>query len=203
MKYEAPMNEEELIKKLKSVKLPDIEMESHQRRLKMALLNSYAQRKQEVTFLEMVKVQTTGVLDKISGALAARRPVWKVMLTSVLAVVIVITAFFSIPQTSAVLKSTFFPEGTRVITGPQLTAAEQKKATDILMADPGVREILAQGAVIDKILPIYVHAESINPATGVTEPVNETWAQAWLVLNGKDWGVQIDLVRGQVISISN
>jgi len=163
---------------------------------------------EEVTFLETVRARTTGALDPISGAAAARRPVWKVVLTGTVAVLILFAAFVSIPQVSNVLKSGFFPEGSRVITdedgqvfGTQL-ADFDRTASDILMADPGIKELLAQGAVIDKILPLKVVAEVVDPATGKTGQIEETWAQAWLVRGSQDWGVQIDLVKGQIVSIT-
>ena len=150
--------------------------------------------------METIRARTTGVLDAISGATIARRPAWKAALTGIVVVMILFAAFFSIPQTSGILKSTFFPEGSKTISGPQLTAEEQQKAKDILVADPRVKDILAQGAVIDKILPIQVTAE-VSTLNG-SETIKETWAQAWLVRGSQDWGVQIDLVRGQVVSIT-
>jgi len=141
-------------------------------------------------------------MDGMSAVLVAPRPVWKVALATFAAVLLLFVAFFSIPQTSSVLKSTFFPEGAKTISGPQLTAGEQERARDILMADSRIKTILAQGAVIDKILPIEVAAARINPETGNSELVKETWAQAWLVLGSQDWGVQIDLVRGQIVSVT-
>jgi hypothetical protein len=197
------MKEEELIETLRRVKLPDIQLESHRRRLKVVILNSgYSRHKQEVTLLDMVKTQTTGVLGALSGALVVRRPVWKVSLTTIIAVLMLFAIWISIPQTSAVLKSALFPEGSRHISGPQLTAEEQGKAMTILMADSRVVQLLAQGAVIDKILHIQVEAQSLNPETGKVEIVRETWAQAWIVLDNKDFGVQVDLVRGQIVSIT-
>ncbi len=186
------MKEEELIKKIKQVKLPDIEMESHRSRLKMALLNSDP----------LMKKRRGHFMDAISHALTVRYQVWKVSLVSVVSVLALVAAFFSIPATSAVLQSTFFPEGRRVISGPQLTAEEQQKARDILMADTRITDLLTRGAAIDKILPIQVTYEKLNPQSGNTEQINETWAQAWLVKGSQDWGVQIDLVRGQIESIT-
>jgi len=197
------MKKEELIKQLESTKLPNINLKSHQSRLKMALLtHGYSKKQKEATFLERVTARTTGILDTMSGVLVAPRPVWKIALTTFVAVIILFVALFSIPQTSAVLKSTFFLEGSKTISGPQLTAEEQEEARDILIADSRIKAILAQGAIIDKILPIEVGAIRTNPQTGSSELVKETWAQAWLVLGSKDWGVQIDLVRGQIISIT-
>ena len=197
------MNEEELIERLRSVKLPDIELEGHRSRLKMAVLNSgYSRNKKEAIFVEVVRTQTIGVFDRVSSALVVRRPVWKVSLTTIIAVLMLFALWISIPQTSAVLKSALFPEGSRHISGPRLTAEEQKKAMTILMADSRIVQLLARGAVIDKILPIRVEAQTLNPETGNVEIVRETWAQGWIVLDNKDFGVQVDLVRGQVVSIT-
>ncbi len=196
------MKEEELVRQLESTTLPDIRVASHQGRLKMGLLSrGYSRKQQETAFLEEVTASTTGVMNTVSGVLVARRTVWKVALTSTLAVLVLIVAFFSIPQTSALIKSAFFSGGSRTISGTQLNVDDQR-ASDILMADPRIQELLAQGAVIDKILPIQVVYERVNPETGKTETIEETWAQAWLVLGDKDWGVQIDMVKGQIVSIT-
>ncbi len=195
------MKEEELIKKLESVELPDFELESHRRRLKKALLNSGYSKKEEVTFLATVGTQANGVSDTMSPRPVVHRRIWKPVLVGVSAMVFLIATYFSVPQASNLLKAALFPEGSRTISGTQLNVDDQK-ASDILMADPRIKELLAQGAVIDKILPIEVTAEVVNPATGKTETVKETWAQAWLVNGDKDWGVQIDLVQGKIVSIT-
>ncbi len=197
------MNNEKIIKELESVGLPDFELESHRRRLKMALLSrGYSKKRKRTPLKEFFEERLSDFMGTISDGLVARRPVWRVALTTVLIMLFLFATFITIPQVSGTLKEALFPEGTREIGGPQLTADEQKRATDILNADPGIREILARGAVIDKILPIQVEATMVNPDTGRSEPVKETWAQAWIVLNDKDWGVQIDLVRGKIVSIT-
>lgn len=190
------MKEEELIKELENVDLPEIKLENHRVRLKAALLAGRFNK--EGTFMDTVKTQSAGLFDIVF----APQPAWKVAATTVVAILALFGAFISIPQTSAIIKSTLFPEGSRQISGPQLTAEEQNKATVILKADPSVKELLSQGAVIDKILPIQVTAETLDPQTGTTRLVQETWAQAWLVRGSQDWGIQIDLVKGRIISIT-
>ena len=195
------MKDKEVIKALENVKLPNIELENHRRRLKMALLDAgYSKNETEVTSLETVKAQKTWGFSDAIGSFT-RRPAWKVVGTGVLALLIVAAVWISIPQVSSTLKSTFFPGGTRTISGTQLNVDDQR-VSDILMADPRIQDLLAQGAVIDKILPIEVTAEVMNPETGKIEIVKETWAQAWLVLGSKDWGVQVDLVKGRIDSIT-
>jgi hypothetical protein len=196
------MKEEELINKLSNVKPPEIELKSHRAWLKTALINSgYSKKKQEGTFLETVKEHTKGIFDGISERGIMGRPAWRIGLTGALALLILFATFMSIPQTSAVLKSAMFPGGSRSISGTQLNVDDQR-ASDILMNDARIKALLAQGAIIDKILPIEVGIERINPATGVSETITETWAQAWLVKDSQDWGVTIDMVRGQIVSIN-
>lgn len=195
------MKDAEVIKALESADLPQVELESHRSRLKMALLNrGYSRRKVEVTRMETVITQETQGVSGGAGLLVLR-PAWKLAATGALALVVFATAWLSIPQISPLYKSGLFPEGTRTIGGTQLNVDDQK-ASDILMADPRIKDLLAQGAVIDKILPIQVKAEVVDPATGKSSFVEETWAQAWLVLGNRDWGVQIDLVKGQIVSIT-
>ncbi len=203
------MKEQELIKQLESARqenasLPPIELESHRSRLKAALLSQGYLNKQKENFnLESLSVRADRTfLGNISGVLTARRPVWQVAFNTMLLMLALFIAFFTIPQTSAFLKSTFFPEGSRTIDGPKLTTEEEREARAILLADSRVTAILVQGAAIDKLLPIEVSMDKINPDTGSTKLVKETWAQAWLVLGSEDWSVQVDLVRGEVVSIT-
>ncbi len=194
------MKDKEVIRALENAELPQIELQSHRSRLKMALLNrGYSTNETEVTRLETARDQKHGWLDGV-GVLA-HRPAWKFTATGVLAALVFATAWLSIPGISPLHKAGFFPDGTRTIGGTQLNVDDQR-ASDILMADPRIKDLLAQGAVIDKILPIQVRAEMIDPETGKSSFVEETWAQAWLVLGNKDWGVQIDLVKGRIDSIT-
>lgn len=192
------MKEEELIKQLENVEIPRVKLESHRIQLRTLLTS----RSKKETFMQTIKVHTDGIFERIYAGLTAPRLVWKVAVSTIMAMLVLFAAFISIPQTSDVIKATLFPEGSRRIGGPQLTAADQDKARQILAADSRVQEILAQGAVIDKILPIEVTAEVLNPQTGNTEQLHETWAQAWLVKGSRDWGIQIDLVSGKVVSIT-
>ena len=50
------MKKEELIKKLESTELPKIELQSHRRRLRIALLDAdYPKRQREVAILDLTK----------------------------------------------------------------------------------------------------------------------------------------------------
>lgn len=202
------MKEEELMKKLEKVELPKIELESHRRRLRMALLDSdYFKKRQEVTFMELVKARTRGVMDTIWSGLVARRPVWQVALASTLVVIVTAAVIVGLPSTSPGLSpATVIPGGTTattVIGGAPLTDAEKEKALDIVRADPEVRGLLNRGAVIDNVLPVSAHFEGINPETGEAEEITETWAQVWIKLGDKEWGALVDLVRGKVENLTD
>jgi hypothetical protein len=92
---------------------------------------------------------------------------------------------------------------TQAVSGPQLTDEEKEKAINIVTADPRVQDLLDRGAVIDLVLPMYVTFSGINQETGETEQMTETWAQMWINLGNKQWGVQVDLIRGKVVSLTD
>jgi len=53
------------------------------------------------------------------------------------------------------------------------------------------------------VLRMYVHASGINQETGEVEEISETWAQVWINLGDKQWGAQVDLIRGKVVSLTD
>ena len=92
------MKEEKLIKKLENIELPDIELQSHQRRLRMALLSTgYLQRQRGVTILELVKSKAKGGVDIMIRGLVSRQPVWKTAIASVLAIALIIGGTIALP----------------------------------------------------------------------------------------------------------
>jgi hypothetical protein len=92
---------------------------------------------------------------------------------------------------------------TQAVSGPQLTDEEKEKALDIVNADSRVRELLDRGAIIDLVLPMYVTFSRVNQETGEIEEITETWAQMWINLGNTQWGVQVDLIRGKVVSLTD
>jgi len=246
------MKDKDLIKKLENVELPEVELPSHQRRLKMALLESgYLRKRQSATVSERVKNRIKGGIDTIMGIFVSRRPVWQTVLASALAIVLIAALYITLPslfgqsdkalaaeiaQNSSEVLAALGGEDisevevleikddiatvkvggtlgtiitvevdllakivTEVIGGPQLTDEEKETALNILNADPGVQALFAQGAVIHALLPIEIHL--IAAETG--EEVTETWAQAWINLGDKQYGAQVDLIRGRVVSLSD
>ena len=199
------MKREELIKKLENVRLPDIELESHRNHLKMELLDSDCFKKErEVGFMEAIKVRTAGVIDAIMERFVRQQPAWRVALASVFAIALILTGIFAGPTLGPKLAS-LFPQGTIEVGGPQLTVEQKELAMEIMAADAGVQELVRQGAIIEPklILPLEVTASGINSTTGEPEEITETWAQAWLNIGERQVGVQIDLVRGVVVAISD
>ncbi len=199
------MKEEELIKKLESVDIPSIELESHRSRLRMALLSSdYFKKKWGNKIVDAVRTQARGVIDTMLDGMVARRPVWKIALVSTFAMLMMAAMLFGLGSLTGLQQAGLNPGGYTETGGPQLTEAEKARAMDILVANPEIQALLVKGATISTVLPIYVVGSKINPETGVIEDFQETWAQAWITgLDNTTWGAQVDLVRGKVVSISD
>jgi hypothetical protein len=250
------MKKEELIKKLESVELPQIELQSHRRRLRTALLNAdYPERQREVSIRDLVKSRVRGGMKRMLKGLVSPRPVWKTALVTAVAIVLALGLMLGLPsligqspellaaeiaqnspdviaalggdevETVKVLSiednmATVVVAGkmggivnalvdlytkavTQAVSGPQLTDKEKDKAINIAAADPAVQELLDRGAVIDLVLPMYVTFSGINQETGEVEEITETWAQMWINLGNKQWGVQVDIIRDKVVSITD
>ncbi|MGD9116478.1 MAG: hypothetical protein PVJ61_04790 [Dehalococcoidia bacterium] len=96
------MKEEELIEKLKNAKLPDIELESHKSRLKMALLDAgYPQKQRGAAFWELAKSKLKGVQETMLRGLISRQPVWKTVTFGALAIAVVLGLSLTIPSLTA------------------------------------------------------------------------------------------------------
>ncbi len=92
------MNEEELIKELKSIDLPKIELQGHQRRLRMALLESRHFKEQpKVAIFSQTKSKMKGGIDMLKG-LISWRPVWKPALVSALAIALIVGSALFVPS---------------------------------------------------------------------------------------------------------
>ena len=122
------MKEEELIKKLENVELPDIELQSHRRRLRMALLDAgYLKRQRGVAILELAKSKVKGEIDTMIRGLVSRQPVWKTAVVSILALALVVGLSLTIPSLS--------------------TESVYAQAADIAQNSPQVRAALGDGEV--------------------------------------------------------
>ena len=92
------MKEEELIKKLESIKLPQIEIQSHRRRLRMALLNSeYFKEQPKAGVFSQVSSTVKRGADVLKG-LISWRPVWKPALVSALAIALIVSSALFVPS---------------------------------------------------------------------------------------------------------
>jgi hypothetical protein len=120
------MKEEELIKRLKSTKLPDVELPSHRSRLRVALLRrGYLQGEQEVADMEAAGAEARP--GGFFGDLAERRGLRWGMVAGVAAAIVLV-----------IMVQMFRPMG-----GQSSTAL----ASDIVMADPAVLAALESGQV--------------------------------------------------------
>jgi len=93
------MKEEELIKKLERVKLPRIEIESHRRQLRMAVLNAdhLLNEQPKVTTLALAKSRLGRGMDTIRRGLVSRQPVWKTALVYILTVALIAGLTIALP----------------------------------------------------------------------------------------------------------
>ncbi len=93
------MKEEELIKKLEKVELPLIELESHRRRLRVAVLNAdqLLNEQPRVTTLALAKSKVSRGMDTIRRGLVSQQPVWKTSLVCVLTVALITGLAIALP----------------------------------------------------------------------------------------------------------
>jgi len=121
------MTEEDLIRKLEKVELPDIKLQGHQRRLRMALLDAgHRKRQSGVTILELVRSKIKEVKVTIMRGLVSRQPIWKTAVLGMLALVMVIGLSLTIPSLSN----------------------ESAYAADIVQNSPKVQVVLGDGEVV-------------------------------------------------------
>ena len=91
------MKEEELIRKLENVELPDIELQGHRHRLRMALLNAgYLKRQQRASIWGLAKLK--GVKDIMTRSLVLRQPAWRTALAGVLAIALIVGLAIALPS---------------------------------------------------------------------------------------------------------
>lgn len=103
------MKEEELIKKLENTALPGIEVQSHRRRLRMALLDSeYFREQPEVGVFGQVSSTVKRGVDVLRG-LISWRPVWKPALVSTLAIALIVGSALFVPSLVSPLTGTLPP----------------------------------------------------------------------------------------------
>ena len=103
------MKEEELIKKLENTALPGIEVQSHRRRLRMALLDSeYFREQPEVGVFGQVSSTVKRGVDVLRG-LISWRPVWKPALVSTLAIALIVGSALFVPSPVSPLTGTLPP----------------------------------------------------------------------------------------------
>lgn len=87
---------------------------------------------------------------------------------------------------------------TRVVQGPQLSAELAAQAIEVVRTDPRTSALIAQGATIGWATPIFVTGESIDPVTGESTVISQTWAQVPLTLDGKEWSAYVDIPQAKI-----
>jgi hypothetical protein len=92
------MDDEEIIRKLESTKLPEIELKSHRQRLRTALLDASSLKRQPVAaFLISVRVALRKTISIIARGLFSRQPVWKVASVSAFVLALALALSLTLP----------------------------------------------------------------------------------------------------------
>jgi hypothetical protein len=111
------MKEEDLIKKLENIELPDIKLQSHQRRLRKALLDAdYLKKRQGIIILKLAKSKLIGVKDTMIRGLISRQPVWKTATVSILALALVLGLSLTI---SALTTESVYAQASEIVRNSQ------------------------------------------------------------------------------------
>jgi hypothetical protein len=93
------MKEEELIEELGNVKLPTVELPSHRYRLRSALLaTGYPKGPQGASIWQLAKSRIKGVEDIMIRALMSPQPVWKLLVSGVVAIAIIAGLTLGVPS---------------------------------------------------------------------------------------------------------
>jgi len=93
------MKEEELVKKLEGVELPGTQLESHRRRLRMAVLNAghLLNEQPEATPLARARSRVSRGMDTLRRGLVARQPVWKTAAVCIATVALIVGLAIALP----------------------------------------------------------------------------------------------------------
>jgi len=93
------MKEEELVKKLEGVELPGTQLESHRRRLRMAVLNAghLLNEQPKVTSVARARSRVSRGMDTLRRGLVARQPVWKTAAVCIATVALITGLAIALP----------------------------------------------------------------------------------------------------------
>ena len=148
----------------------------------------------------VAKSRTSRAVDGFWDRLVTPRPAWQIGLVTVVTVLLVATARFTVWPSSLEQASPIPGGGTEVATHSPLTTDQKELALAILSADPAFQELRRQGARldIDMVLPVEMVARA-----GSGEEITETWAQVWFDVGDVQWGAVVDLVGGKLVSLAD
>jgi hypothetical protein len=116
------MNDEEVIRKLENVELPEIELKGHRQWLRTALLGvGLPKRQPMVAFITSVRVALRKAMGIIARGLFSRQPVWKIASVSALVLALALTLSLTLPFLSA--DSVYAQAVDIVMSSPEVRAA--------------------------------------------------------------------------------
>jgi hypothetical protein len=131
---EAAMKEEEFIKKLKEIELPEIELKSHRCALKMAIIGkSRLLNRKPQNFLTLTGKVVKGGIEIMQKGLNSRQPVWKILAGTALAI-------------AALALSIGLP--------PLLGPSAEARAATIAKNSPEVQAALSDNETVSKVIKV-------------------------------------------------
>jgi len=195
------MKDKDLIKKLENVELPEVELPSHQRRLKMALLESgYLRKRQSATVLERVINKIRGGIDTIMGIFVSRRPVWQAVLASVLAIALITALSITLPslfgQSDKALAAEITQNSSEVLAA---LGGDEISEVDVIEIKDGMATVIVHGTLgITVTVEVDLLTEIVTEVIGGPQLTDEEKEKALDILNA-DPRVQALFAQGAVI----
>lgn len=163
------MKEEELIKKLEGVELPRTQLESHRRRLRMAVLNAghLLNEQPKVTSVARARSRVSRGMDTMRRGLVSRQPVWKTAAVCIATVALITGLAIALP----------------LLTGQP----PEELAASIVRTSPEVRAAVV-GTPVVGVDPITQDSVVVLAAVVVKMELTEEDGDDVRVLVKGDWG---------------
>lgn len=170
------MKEEDLIKKLESTQLPEVELLGHKSQLKMALLKSG----HGDNALEIPTVKRW--LTTMKSIFTSKQPVWRTALVGILAMALVVGLLTGLPPDATPASAGLTDEG---------LALYIAQTSDILIEAAGSEE----KAKVSEVFIVYVNAKNAMVQISGTSPSDlaaDTTQPSWQVF------IKVDLVEERI-----
>jgi hypothetical protein len=195
------MKDKDLIKKLENVELPEVEILSHQRRLKMALLESgYLKKRQSATVSELLKARVKGGIKNMYSILVSRRPIWQTVLASALVITLIAALSITLPslfgQSDTALAAEIAQNSPEVIAA---LGGDEISEVDVIEINNGMATVIVHGTLgITVTVEVDLLTEIVTEVIGGPQLTDEEKEKALSILHS-DPRIQALFDNGAVI----